>query len=143
MSRTRRSWAADPDFDAGGLVRVVGRSPGDPGIGGPFILAAVPGGEVRITNAWLPPSAVKLYRFASLGQAGLAAAVIRRHARLSDDGYAWEIADVADHRPVHDIAGQLILLKAWARSLEPAIAAALKGRGPGHWSMLAREEPAG
>jgi hypothetical protein len=126
-------------YDSGGLVRVMPDSLST-GRHGPWVLAGVPGGEVRITNGWLPPGALRLWRFANLGQAGCAAAVIRRHARLSDDGWAWEVADVADHRPIHDIAGQLAALRAWARSLEPEIEAALIGRGPGHYPLLERTQ---
>lgn len=138
-----RRFLPDPAFDAGSLVYPVKQRgwPGRLELSDPLILAGVPGGEIRITNRWLPKQAMKLYRFATLTQAYIAADVVHRHARLSDDGYAWQVADVADHRPIHDVAGALAKLEQWARRVEPEIRDALTGWGPGHYSLLHRQEP--
>ena len=139
MSAIRR--VPDRSFDQGDLVRSFDHLPQYRHQ--PWFLAGAPSGEIRITNGWLHPSCVRLYRFADRRQALAAAPIVMREARLGINAESWHVAAVADHRPLWDNTGALAKLEAWARRLEPQLEHRLRRLGAGHYSMIARRRELG
>jgi len=134
MEVERRTWEPDPNYDPGGILRVH-HKPGDREVRGPFFLAGVLGGEVRITNL-VPPTAIKLYRFATLRQAQAAVPAVMAAARSYDGGDQWLVPEVSLHRPLGDVGTQVHLMREWMRRLEPELQRRLAPFGPGHYSLV-------
>ncbi|HEX8400495.1 MAG TPA: hypothetical protein VF628_02200 [Allosphingosinicella sp.] len=126
----QRKIVADPDFVALKTVMTVrGRD------GQPWFMFAFRSGSVGITNAPIPPSAIRLFRFATAYQALAAGGVIEAHARLARDGEVLLVPGVVEACDDEEAIDALI---AWHDRIAPLLEQRLAGQLTGFYSMRAR-----
>jgi hypothetical protein len=126
----QRKIVPDRDFvELKSVMTVAGRS------GQPWFMFAFRSGGVGITNAAIPAGAIRLFRFATLGQATAAGGVLEAHARLSRHGEVLLVPGVVDADDDEEAIDALI---AWHDRIQPILEERLAGNLTGFYSMRER-----